>query len=221
MARVISKESLANKEFVEKLTFNLVEKLRGGSLLGVALENGYIIVADPSDEDTVQKLKAIKSLSEDFYFPVLLPNLESLAELAEELTPTMRLVASHFWPGPLNMEFAAKKGLPWNLGASFQPQTIIARMPKNKILRSLLNLTGPLLFTSAASRGGNPCLSVTEISAANRKHLDLIVNTGPCSLKSNATTIVFTGKGARITREGSIAAAQLRKVVPEISTERS
>jgi len=48
--------------------------------------------------------------------PVLIPKVETMAALAQDLPPVANQLAAAFWPGALTMVLQAQSTLEWDLG---------------------------------------------------------------------------------------------------------
>ena len=87
------------------------------------------------------------------------------------------------------------------IAASRGSTTLAVRVPAIRWLRELLDLTGPLVSTSANRSGEPPLTSVEQLSSDLQDVLDAVVDAGP--LEGKPSTIVdFTGDEPRLIREG-------------------
>jgi L-threonylcarbamoyladenylate synthase len=196
--------------------FAALELLREGRIICAALENGYVLIVDPTSKAGVDRLKSIKLISEDIYFPLLVSGVDSLIDLSPNITPALRLVAKEFWPGPLNIEIQARNSLPWTFGGQSAPNTLIVRAPSSRFLMELLLLITPLIFTPAASIGAKSPIVFKEIEMNLHGEIELLLNSGPCSDTGFATTVSFLGSSEKVTREGLISFYDLKRVLPSI-----
>jgi tRNA threonylcarbamoyl adenosine modification protein (Sua5/YciO/YrdC/YwlC family) len=215
--KIISKLSIAKKLQFETKTFEILQHLREGKLIIAGLENGYILIGDPYSEKAIQKAQKLRNLDRNTYFPLLFTSTDSLQEYTRGLTNTARLLISYFTPGPINLVFKSAPGLPLTLGASRTPETLTVRSPKNRLIRSIIDLSGPLFFTPATAIGKVAPRNVDEISAKFISGVRHVVDTGNCETTLAATTVSFAEPNATVTREGVIPTYKIRKLVPEIS----
>ncbi|MEI6407052.1 MAG: Sua5/YciO/YrdC/YwlC family protein [Actinomycetes bacterium] len=216
MTIVLTNDQLKKKIDFETQLFEILEILRSGSLICAALENAYVLIADPTSEDAVVKLKEVKGIQEDTYFPLLVANVDSLKDYSPSVTPSLRLIGLEFWPGPLNLEVQARTGLPWTLGAVNEPSVLIARSPSSKFLRGVLELSGPLMYSPAAVVGDKAPKQVADIAHAITEQVAVIIDSGPCILEGIASTVNFQTDNPKMVREGSIKFFEMNKILPSL-----
>lgn len=216
MVKIINSVQIRSKLALEKAIFATIEKLRNGKIICASLENGYALIVDPSNEEAVAKMKLIKQLDDNYYFPLLIYSLDTIDGLVEGITPSARLLALEFWPGALNLQFTAKSGLPWTLGARQSPSELLVRSPSNKLLRGVVELFGPIIFSAANVSGESPARTIAKIPKEFMKVVDTCVDTGTCKSQENATTISCEGSIPRIIRAGAVPSFELKKALPTI-----
>lgn len=221
MDKVISKAAIAKKVNFETKAFEILESLRAGKLIIAGLENGYVLVGDPSSEIAIAKAKKLRNLDEDTYFPLLFTSIASLQEYTDELSGTARLLISNFTPGPINLILRSSSAFPWTLGTNAVQKSFTIRIPKNKLLRAVIDLAGPLFFTPAKSFGSDTAIQVDNLVGKFTSGVKHIIDSGKCETTELATTISFLETKPVIVREGVIPAYEIRKLVPEISEVQS
>ena len=217
MTRTISSEKFKDKIFFEKTKFGLLTELQNGKILCAGLENGYVYMAYPHSQSTVSRFRELVAKDEDTFFPVLIPDLKAMESLTSAASPELKLLATTFWPGPLNLVAPLISGLNLNFGASTPPSSIYCRVPSNKFLRELLGLTGPLIYTAAPQISGQPARQVIDIAPKIKKQIDIIIDSGRCRYTKPATTVSFATQPPTIMRKGIIDEIKLRGVLPHLS----
>ena len=217
MTRTISSERLKDKTYFEKTKFALLTEIQNGKILCAGLENGYVYMAYPYSQDAVNKFREITQSDEDTFFPLLIPDFSTLASLTTVSSPELKLLASTFWPGPLNVVTPLIPGLNINLGAKTYPSNVYCRVPSNKFLRELLGLVGPLIYATAPQISGQATRQVADISPKIKKQIDIIVDSGRCRYTKPATTVSFVVQPPKIMRHGIIDETKLRSVLQHLS----
>lgn len=217
MTRTISSEKFKDKTFFEKTKFALLTELQSGKILCAGLENGYVYMAYPHSQSTVGRFREIAAKDEDTFFPVLIPDLRTMESLTSASSTELKLLATTFWPGPLNVVAPLISGLNFNFGTSEPPSSIYCRVPSNKFLRELLGLTGPLIYTATPQLSGEPARQVIDIAPKIRKQIDIIIDSGRCRYTKPATTVTFVTQPPTILRKGIIDEIKLRGVLPHLS----
>ena len=216
MGKVILKSEVAKKLDFETKVFEILESIRAGKLLIVGLENGYVLVGDPSSEVAIEKSIKLRNLDSSTYFPLLFNSISSLQEYTSVLSSPARLLISNYTPGPINLILPSSSAFPWTLGAKEIQESFTVRFPANKLLIALLALTGPLFFTPAKTAGGATAMQVVDLQAKFVSGAKHIIDSGKCQSKGFATTVSFLDKNPSIVREGIIRTSDIRKLVPEI-----
>lgn len=221
MDKIISKAAIAKKVNFETRAFEILESLRAGKLIVAGLENGYVLVGDPSSEIAIEKAKKLRNLDDDTYFPLLFTSIASLQEYTDELSGTARLLISNYTPGPINLILRSSSAFPWTLGTTAVQKSFTVRIPKNKLLRAVIDLAGPLFFTPAKTFGSVTAMQVENLVGKFTSGAKHIIDSGKCETTELATTISFLKTKPVIVREGVIPAYEIRKLVPEISEVQS
>ena len=144
----------SEKTKIQKLAFALVEKLREGGVVVIAIESAYVAIADPASRDGVAAFRSLKDLDADISFPVFVNEINDLLSYLPEISDRDRLLTSAFWPGLLNIEFKTSKVLPCNLGADSTPASVMARKPSNLLLNVVSELMGPVIYTALQDKDG-------------------------------------------------------------------
>ena len=217
MTRVITAEKLKDKIYFEKTKFSLLTELQSGKIFCTGLENGYVYMAYPYNPEAVSKFQEIAQRDEDTFFPLLIPDLRAMESLTSAASPELKLLATTFWPGPLNVVAPLLPGMNINLGASKPPSSVYCRVPSNKFLRELLGLIGPLIYATAPAISGKPARQVVDIAPNIKRQIDVILDSGRCRYTKPATTVSFVTQPPKILRRGIIDEIKLRSVLQHLS----
>ena len=206
----------SEKTKIQKLAFALVEKLREGGVVVIAIESAYIAIADPASRDGVATFRSLKVLDADISFPVFVNEINDLLSYLPEISDRDRLLTSAFWPGLLNIEFKTSEVLPCNLGADSTPASVMARKPSNLLLNVVSELMGPVIYTALQDKDGKVLKSLAGLTPANKKLVAIAINSGVIK-STKQTSIVSCLEGRpRMVREGSIPAFEIKKVIPSL-----
>ena len=168
-----------------------VEELAKGEVVALPTETVYGLAADATQDEAVAKIFEVKERPS---FDPLIVHVDSIemaseiAEIPEEVEPTLRKLMSKFWPGPLTIVLPKKAGLSDLVTSGLE--TVALRCPKSPIMRKVMKKLGRPLAAPSANRFGR--ISPTSAMAV-RKELDgripLIVNGGAC-IEGLESTIV-------------------------------
>ena len=217
MGEVISKAAIAKRVDFESKVFEILEDLRAGKLIIAGLENGYILIGDPNSEVAIERAKKLRNLDGSTYFPLLFTSISSLQQYTAELSSTARLLISNYTPGAINLVFQSSSAFPWTLGTAAIQESFTVRFPKNKLIRAVIDLAGPLFFLPAKTAGGSTAMQVDDLLVKFISGARHIIDSGKCKTRGLATTISFMDAKPVVVREGIIPTYEIRKLVPEIS----
>ena len=169
----------------------LVRVLERGGVVACPTETWVGLLADARSDEAVELVAELKGRPADMPIALLLPGVESAAEVA--LTPSARARAlmKTYWPGPLTILLAAKPGLSPRLSRDGK---VGVRVPGPSPAAELVRAFGhPLTATSANRSGEPPVRSAVELPTALAERLGGVVagvspGGAPSTLVDSTTT---------------------------------
>ena len=190
----------------------------------------YGIGCDAFSVKGVQALLAAKGRGSQSPPPVLIPNLQTLQALAEQIPDVAMRLAETFWPGALTMILRAQPSLNWDLGET--KGTVALRMPDHKIALALLEEVGPMAVSSA-NLTGEPAATTCQQAEAYLGESVQVYLDGGNSPKGEASTILDlsqvvdsyvdgqleTSGKIRIVRAGALSADKIRSIAGDLLAE--
>jgi L-threonylcarbamoyladenylate synthase len=193
-----------------------------GELVVIPTDTVYGIAADAFSPTAVQRLLDAKGRGRDSPPPVLIPSIETLDALAEQVPAEVRDLVTAFWPGGLTVILPARSSLNWDLGDA--RGTVALRMPANSVALALLTETGPLAVSSANLTGTPAARNVVDAEADLGDSVNVYLGDGevgaehtgapdPGSTIVDATALLVDGGLLRIVRHGVISDDAIRDVV--------
>jgi L-threonylcarbamoyladenylate synthase len=177
----------------------IVELLKSGGIGFMPSDTIYGLTCRALDEKAVVRLRSLKSRSEYKPLIVLFSNLEQLADLGMPSNGLEK--ALEYWPGPLSLEWDARRSPTWLHPAS---DTFAIRMPDKPELIELINKIGPITSTSANPEGAEPAKSVKEAENYFGKRLDFYVDVGEITHGVSSTLARLVDGQFEILRQGAI-----------------
>lgn len=214
MKRIISKEIKSAKKRAE-IAFEILESLRGGAIAIAPVEQGYVLVADMYSEQGVERIKSLKELSEEIYFPLLVSNVDQLTPLSGPVTPEKRLLALEYWPGPLIIQCPSIAGSMLKMGSKYIPETLYFRCSSDAILSEVCELIGPLVYTPILKE--NKIVSdVKEISKEFKDAASHFISGSRFKPNQIPTIIGFDSRGASLVKVGAIEESKIRRIIPNL-----
>jgi L-threonylcarbamoyladenylate synthase len=178
-----------------------VRALREGGVVACATETYFGLLADALDSGAVDRVCALKGRERGVPVAVLLPNLQALTSISDQVSPHAWRLAQKHWPGPLTLLVRARSGLPTPL---LKDGTIGVRVPGPSPALQLVQAFGGPLTATSANRSGQPAArTAQEVAQTFSGGLAAIVGTAaPGGLAS--TIIDTTGPELVVVRQGAI-----------------
>jgi tRNA threonylcarbamoyl adenosine modification protein (Sua5/YciO/YrdC/YwlC family) len=193
-----------------------------GELVVIPTDTVYGIAADAFSPAAVQRLLDAKGRGRTSPPPVLIPSIETLDALAENVPAEVRELVKAFWPGGLTIILPARSSLAWDLGET--QGTVALRMPAGRVALELLAETGPLAVSSANLTGKPAARTSADARADLGDSVAIYLNGGvvgsehdgapdPGSTIVDATGLLSEGGRLRIVRHGVIGDEAIRDIV--------
>ncbi|GAA1544145.1 L-threonylcarbamoyladenylate synthase [Kribbella lupini] len=194
-----------------------VDAIEAGDLVVLPTDTVYGLAADAFKADAVQRLLDAKGRGRDMPPPVLISVVESLDALATDVPEDGRKLCQEFWPGPLTVICHAQGSLMWDLGDT--QGTVALRVPDHENTRELLSRTGPLAVSSANLSGRPAALDVYDAEAQLAESVAVYLDGGEVTGGLPSTIVDLTGDVPHVVRIGALSMEDIRKVVPEATTD--
>ena len=191
-----------------------VTALRRGELVVLPTDTVYGVAADAFAAPAVARLLAAKGRGRDMPVPVLVGAWRGLDGLADHVTPDMRAVVEHFWPGPLTLIVPAAASLAWDLGET--RGTVAVRMPLHPVALAVLAETGPLAVSSANRTGLAPPSTAAQAEEQLGASVAVYLEAGSTGEAVASTIVDLTGDRPLVRRQGALSLDALRTVLPDV-----
>lgn len=190
-----------------------VDILKNGGVVAFPTDTVYGLAAWPWREDFVERLYIVKGRSSERAIAVLISHSSELDQVAEALREHARLLAQHFWPGPLTIVVPKRADLPHVLSPY---GTIGVRMPNHPVALKLLQSAGPLAVTSANLSGQANTTNAQEVLAQLGGRIDLIIDGGVAPGGVPSTVVDCTGEDLVILRQGPISLEAMQAILSSV-----
>jgi len=182
--------------------------LRDGGLIAVPTDCAYSLVGHVGDAAVLDRIRRIRGVDDRHHFTLMCRDLSEIANFARVDNVQFRLLKATT-PGAYTFILEGTKELPRRV-LHPKRKTIGLRVPDHPVLSALLEELGEPLLSSTLLLPDEelPLSDVEDIRERLARHLDLIIEAGPCGLE--ATTVVdLTGGAPELIREGKGALAPL------------
>ncbi|MFI2641913.1 L-threonylcarbamoyladenylate synthase [Streptomyces sp. NPDC018610] len=188
------------------------EVLRAGGLVAFPTETVYGLGANAEDPAAVSRTFQAKGRPPSHPLIVHLGGAELLDDWVEEVPATARLLAEHFWPGPLTLVLRRSRRVP--LEATGGLETVAVRVPDHPVALALLAAFGGGVTAPSANRFGS--VSPTTASHVRTElgdSVDFVLDGGSCEVGVESTIVDLTGDAPSILRPGGVTREDLEAVL--------
>ncbi|WP_079064557.1 L-threonylcarbamoyladenylate synthase [Streptomyces sp. NRRL F-4489] len=186
--------------------------LRAGGLVAFPTETVYGLGANAEDPAAVTRIFETKGRPPSHPLIVHLGSVEQLADWVEEVPETARLLAEHFWPGPLTLVLRRGRRVP--LEATGGLETVAVRVPDHPVALALLSAFGGGVTAPSANRFGSVSPTTADhVRAELGESVDFVLDGGPCAVGVESTIVDATGEELSVLRPGGVTREELEAVV--------
>jgi tRNA threonylcarbamoyl adenosine modification protein (Sua5/YciO/YrdC/YwlC family) len=177
-----------------RLIKQAAEIVRAGGLIAFPTDSAYSLGGHTGDAALLERIRRIRGVDERHLFTLMCRDLSEIATYARVDNSQFRLLKA-VTPGSYTFILEGTKELPRRV-LHPKRKTIGLRIPDHPVARALLEQLGEPLLTSTLAMPGRPApmSDVDEIRRCLEKHVDLIIEAGPCG--SEMTTVINLADGA-------------------------
>lgn len=181
-----------------------VAALREGAIVGVPTDTLYGLAADPFRQDALDAIFDLKGRPGEKPLAILVASMDQAMGLAEFADRALDLADLH-WPGALTLVLPRLDSAPDWLGHRGR-RTVGLRCPDNAVALELLEITGPLVVTSANLSGQQAALNNEEAEDLFGDAVAVYLE-GESRGGSASTIIDLTEPDPLVLRKGPIASS--------------
>ncbi len=195
-----------------------VHILKQEDVVAIPTETVYGLAGNIYSEKAIKKIFEIKK--RPLFNPLIvhLYALEQVEELASEFPPKARLLAEHFWPGPLTLILKKKANVPDLITAG--KDTVALRIPNHPITLSLLRqLPFPIAAPSANPSNRISPTKSSHVEEYFKNVISTVLEGGECRKGIESTIIGFESDEAVIYRLGSLALDDIERVIGKLKVK--
>ena len=176
----------------------------------------YGLSCSYDNENALEKIYELKQRPKNLPFIVLISKIDSLLQLVEQINGTADILIKKYWKGkniqPLTLVFKKNNSVDSFIAGG--SEKIAIRLDGLEILKKIIELSGPIVSTSATISGvALSPKSIKEIPEIIKKGADLTIDFG-VDLPGTASTIIdVSGSEPVLIREGAL---KYNKVLDEL-----
>lgn len=196
--------------------------IRAGGLVAIPTETVYGLGANALDETAVAKIFIAKGRPQDNPLIIHIAEPEELDCYCHHIPESARLLAEHFWPGPLTMVLPAQDCIPKCTTAGLD--TVAVRCPQTPVTQELIRLAGVPIAAPSANLSGKPSTTTAQHilhDYGTEGKIDAVIDGGPCRVGVESTIVDLTGDKPRLLRPGGITPEELTALLGELEIDRA
>lgn len=187
-----------------------VQLLKAGGLVAFPTDTVYGLGAYAFFAQGVERIYHVKGRPLNKAIPLLLGQVDSLPQVAHDISREARLLTERFWPGPLTVVLYRKPVVP-DIVSGGGP-TVALRVPDHPFTLRLIEAVGAPLATTSANLTGHPDpQTAQEVAGYLEGRIDLIVDGGRCPGGIPSTVMDLTRTPPVVVRPGAISQEQLEQ----------
>jgi len=191
--------------------------LTNEGIVAIPTETVYGLAGNAYSDEALKKIFILKN--RPFYNPLIvhIKSASALNQIAQEIPDAAKKLAEKFWPGPLTLVLKRLDHISDIVTSG--KDTVAVRVPNHPLTLKLLeNLDFPLAAPSANPFGSISPTSAEHVSNYFDKELEVILDGGNCEKGIESTIIGFENNEPILYRHGSIAIAEIEKVIGKVAT---
>lgn len=186
--------------------------LRAGGLVALPTETVYGLGANAEDPAAVSRIFQVKGRPASHPLIVHIAGAEQLDAWVKDVPEAARLLAEHFWPGPLTL--VLRRGARVPLEATGGLETVAVRVPDHPLALALLEAFGGGITAPSANRFGSVSpTTADDVRAELGDAVDFVLDGGRCEVGVESTIVDVTGDTPAILRPGGVAREDLEAVL--------
>ncbi|MBW2091436.1 MAG: threonylcarbamoyl-AMP synthase [Deltaproteobacteria bacterium] len=194
-----------------------VMSLLHGEVVAGPTQTFYGLMASADQPEAIKRVMELKNRAPNKPLLLLLDRALRVGCYARYEPYSYKLLAKHFWPGPLTILLEAHPGQhPALIGPR---ETVGLRVEGLPVIRALVRtLDRAVTGTSANPAGEPPALTPEEVINYFGDNVDLIIDGGPCPGGKPSTLIDASTTPPRLLRDGPLSLDELLAVIPDLRT---
>jgi len=192
--------------------------LRAGGLVAFPTETVYGLGASALDEQAVAGIFKAKGRPTDNPLIVHIDSFASLGQYFQRVPERARLLAAHFWPGPLTLVLRDDNRFPAVVSGGLG--TVAVRVPAHPVALALLRAAGVPVAAPSANASGRPSpTTAAHVLDDLDGRIDLVLDGGPAGLGVESTVLDLTGEQPVILRPGGVTPRQLEALLGPVKLD--
>ncbi|MFC1941747.1 L-threonylcarbamoyladenylate synthase [Chloroflexota bacterium] len=190
-----------------------------GEVLVCPTDTGYAFCTNALNSKAVAKVFGLKGRSYSNPIHIAVGSIKE-GEKYAHVNVTARYLADHFLPGALTLVLPKKDTIPSMLVAGLD--TVGIRIPDNKVILALAEMTGLPLTTTSANISGKPTPYTVEEWTGQQgettANIAMILDQGPLSIRELSTIVDLAATPPQLIRQGRVSWFDIREALKLIKS---
>ncbi|MFI2207609.1 L-threonylcarbamoyladenylate synthase [Streptomyces sp. NPDC020192] len=175
-------------------------------------ETVYGLGANAEDLAAVSRIFQVKGRPPAHPLIVHIGGAEHLDDWVQDVPGTARVLAEHFWQGPLTLVLRRGPRVP--LEATDGLETVAVRVPDRPVALALLSAFGGGVTAPSANRFGSVSPTTADhVRAELGDAVDFVLDGGSCEVGVESTIVDVTGEVPSVLRPGGVTREDLEAVL--------
>lgn len=192
--------------------------LQKGSLVAFPTETVYGLGGDALRQEASAKIYMAKGRPSDNPLIVHIADMDSLRDVADNVSEEALQLAENFWPGPLTMIFKKREKVPKSTTGGLE--TVAVRMPSHPVARALIRESGVYIAAPSANTSGRPSPTKAEhVREDLDGRIDMILDGGAVGIGLESTIVDMSTNVPTILRPGYITKEMLERVLDNVQVD--
>lgn len=192
--------------------------IRQGGLVAFPTETVYGLGGDALNPDSSRKIYAAKGRPSDNPLIIHIADMDALPRIVSEIPEAAKVLAEHFWPGPLTMILPKAKEVPYATTGGLE--TVAVRMPSHPVALSFIRESGGYVAAPSANTSGKPSPTLASYVAEDMDgRIEMILDGGQVGIGIESTIVDLTVEPPQILRPGYVTDKMLEKVLGEVAVD--
>ncbi len=189
--------------------------IKDGGLVALPTETVYGLSADALNSDAVKNVFKAKGRPADNPLIVHIANKSDVDKITTGMPDNCKRLTDKYWPGPLTVILPKKDIIPNVTSGGLN--SVAVRLPKNPVIRKVIELSGCFIAAPSANISGRPSpTTFAHVKEDMEGKIEAIVDGGNCEIGVESTVVSFLGEHPRLLRPGGVTAEQLKEILPDL-----
>jgi tRNA threonylcarbamoyl adenosine modification protein (Sua5/YciO/YrdC/YwlC family) len=193
----------------DRVIENACKILKRGGIVCLPTDTNWILIADPTHKDGLEKLYKIKKENGNKHFSLFVPDISTASEVAFISDQAFKLLKK-VTPGHYTFIFEAKKRIAKSIKATKTDKEVGLRFVPSILVETLLKAYGDVVISTnippqaiAGVNEGDEIYSYMIEDSSIKNLIDIIIDPGEIEFAGQSSIISFLGEIPEVVREGA------------------